>query len=51
MTAKERRSCYWEYTVEVRDFSQTWYTCDYKIEINKYPGNAGEISKYVYKII
>jgi hypothetical protein len=23
------------------DFSQTWYTYDYKIWINKYPGNAG----------
>jgi hypothetical protein len=31
-------------TVEVRDFSQTWYTYDYKIGINKYPGNAREIS-------
>jgi hypothetical protein len=29
----------------VRDFGQIWYTYDYKIGINKYPGNAGEISK------
>jgi hypothetical protein len=42
--AKERRSYYGEYTVEVHDFSQTWYTYDNKIGINKYSGNAGEIS-------
>jgi hypothetical protein len=35
---------YWKYTMEVHDFTQTWYTYDYKIRINKYPGNAGEIS-------
>jgi hypothetical protein len=42
-TAKERRSYYWEYTVEVRDFSRIWYIYDYKIGINKYRANAGEI--------
>jgi hypothetical protein len=26
------------------DFSQTWYTYDYNIGINKYLGNAGVIS-------
>jgi hypothetical protein len=29
--------------------SQTWNTYDYKIGINKYPGNAGEISSYKNK--
>jgi hypothetical protein len=29
----------------VRDFSQTWYTYDYNIGVNKYPGNAGEINE------
>jgi hypothetical protein len=30
----------------VRDFSQTWYTYDYKIGINKHPGNAGEMHQF-----
>jgi hypothetical protein len=38
-------SYYREYTAEVRDISQTWHTYDYKIGINKYPGNAGEINQ------
>jgi hypothetical protein len=32
------------YSFEVSDFNKTWYTYDYNIGINKYPGNAGEIS-------
>jgi hypothetical protein len=31
-------------SVEV--ISQTWYTYNYKIEINKYPGNAGEMLQF-----
>jgi hypothetical protein len=30
--------------------SQTWYTYDYKIGINKYPGNAGEINRELYLV-